>query len=193
MAANVKGMKIDFIISPTAQNSRLGDLTKQLARGFELEGVATRVLTSPKDRRPEAFIDDLIKNAPNLTISFNGILPDPEGRFLSDLLRVPHLAILTDAPSTYLELAKSHYTIVSCIDSFYTEFFQKAGANKALFMPFMAPINDQEVPKISDRSIDLLMIPELIDVDAIYTDWKDNLPKEMITVLDDAANQSVKN
>lgn len=192
MAANVKKTKIDFILSPNVQNSRLGDLTKQLARGLELEGVITRVLTSPKDRRPEAFIDDLIKHSPDVTISFNGILPDQEGHFLSDLLRIPHIAILTDAPSTYLELAKSQYTIVSCVDSFFTDFFKKAGAKKALFMPFMAPIiEDAKMPSLPDRSIDILMMPDLIDVEAIEREWKQTLPKEMIAVLEDATKMSL--
>ncbi len=53
---------------------------------------------------PRPFLDTLFADRPECTLSFNGLLPDAEGRFFCEMIQIPHVACLVDAPTQFFSL-----------------------------------------------------------------------------------------
>ena len=116
---------------------------------------------------------------------FNGILPDSEGRFLADLIKIPHVAILTESPNGFLDLAKSHYTTTLSPDQQYLDILKQAGCERTLFFPLAAPITVEPVVSLATRKNSILMAPSWVDGETIRNEWKANLPPKMVDLLDE--------
>jgi hypothetical protein len=177
--------KIDFILPTEGRNSRIGFLSREFAKAFEKLNVKTRLLIPPKDKNPVPFLDDLYAYAPDCTISFNGILPDQEGHFLADMIRLPHIAILTDSPNGFIELAKSRYTTTLSPDQQYLDILKKAGCERTLFFPLAAPIDPEPVLPLNERRGSILMAPAWLNGEAIKTEWRRQMPPALLDFLEE--------
>ena len=60
-------------------------------------GVQSRLLEA-KNKNPAPFLKVLFEDSPDCTLSFNGLLPDEQGRFFSDMIKIPHVAFIVDSP-----------------------------------------------------------------------------------------------
>lgn len=166
------------------RNAWAAFLSREFAKAFEKLNVKTRLLTPPKDKNPVPFLDDLFANAPDCTMSFNGILPDKEGHFLADMIRVPHIAILTDSPNAFIDLAKSHYTTTLSPDQQYLDILKRAGCERTLFFPLGAPIDPEPVLPLNERRGSILMAPSWLNGETIRSEWKRQMPASIVNFLD---------
>jgi len=183
--------KIDFILPLEDRYSGIAFLTKQLASAFKKLGVDTRVLV-PHDKDPKPFLDDLFAQAPDCTICFNGILPDQEGRFLADLIQIPHFAILTESPNDYLTLGKSKFTTALSPDQQYVDILKEAGCQRTLFFPLAAPSVTEAVPALKLRKGNVLIHLAWTNGEAIQEFWEKNLPKKMVPFLNEVIDQTLQ-
>jgi len=194
MDINVKKLsKVDFFLPHTEQNSWIAFFTHQLAKSFEQLGIETRLLVSPKNKDPKQFLDDLFKHAPDCTLCFNGVLPDEKGNSLADLIKIPHLAILTESPNNFLSLAKSAYTTTLSPDQQYLDILKEGGCKKTLFFPLAAPIHKGINRPLADRTGSVLMAPVWLDGEKIKAFWKQNLPKKMTDFLEKVVARCLAN
>src|SRR6516162_3155093 len=103
--------KIDVFMPPLSQYSVLHHFTKKLHEALVQQGIVSRLLEA-KHNDPGPFLDALLKDPPDCTLSFNGLLPDNQGRFFSDMIRIPHVACLVDSPTNFLTLVRSPYSVI---------------------------------------------------------------------------------
>ena len=179
--------RIDLFMPPKSQYQVLHHFTEELAEALTRNGVYCRVMEAERDQ-PKKFLDQLFSDPPQCTLSFNGLLPDNEGRFFCDLVRIPHVACLVDAPNHYLPLIRSKYTVVTCVDQFFCDFFQGMNFNHVLFMPHGVDRNlVAKSPIKAQRQYDVLMLASFVDFEAVRESWKQKYNSAILKALDEAA------
>lgn len=179
--------RIDLFMPPKSQYQVLHHFTEELAEALTRVGVSCRVMEAERDQ-PKKFLDQLFSDPPQCTLSFNGLLPDNEGRFFCDLVRIPHVACLVDAPNHYITLTRSKYTVITCVDQFFCDFFHGMNFNHVLFMPHGVDRNlTEKSPLKADRPYDVLMLASFVDFEAVREGWKNKYSSEMCKALDEAA------
>lgn len=175
--------RIDLFMPPRSQYQVLHYLTERFAEALERTGIQTRVLESHYDK-PQEFIDTILNDRPNCTLSFNGLLPDKDGNFFCDLIDIPHVACLLDAPQRFVALALSKKTIITEVDRFSCDFLEGLNCKNVLFMPHAVDRNLILPPNVKeDRPIDVLLLASFIDYEEIYQNWKKHLPEALCSAL----------
>lgn len=185
--------RIDLFMPPSSRYGVLHYFTKCLAQALSRCGIRTRVLEAERDN-PKAFLDTIFSDKPECTISFNGLLPDQEGRFFCDLIQIPHVACLVDAPHHFVSLTRSPYSIITTVDRSARDFFQQVKFNNVLFMPHAVP-KEQMVKRTKvneSRPIDVLCIASFIDFEEIAARWKKKLPKPLAESLHETAELALR-
>lgn len=179
--------RIDLFMPPE-QKSMYGVLphfTIKLGEALIRAGVQCRILKVEKDN-PKPFLEALYNDPPDCTLSFNGLLPDEQGRFFCDRIKIPHVACLIDSPTQYLVLASSPYTIIVCSDKFSCEFFKGLKCENVFFMPHAV---EKELMYREDqgrRVYDITMLSSGIDYEAIAESWPQKYPKVVCDAIYDA-------
>lgn len=179
--------RIDLFMPPRSRYQVLHYFTECLAKALTRTGVRCRVLEAQRDQ-PKLFLDTIFADPPECTLSFNGLLPDQEGHFFCEAIRIPHVACLVDAPHHFAALSQSPRTVITCVDRFSCDFFQGLNCQNVLFMPHGADVELITPPQANEeRPYDLLLLASFIDYEKIHRTWKKNLPAALCKALEDAA------
>ena len=182
--------RIDLFLPPNvSQYGVLHHFTHKIHEALQRLGVTSRILVAQHDN-PKPFLTELFKDVPDCTLSFNGLLPDEDGRFFADLIRIPHVAYVVDSPNTFVSLANSPFTVIASVDQNAVEFFKGVNARNVLFIPHgvektLSPPVDQ------DRNLDVTLLASCIDYEAIQAEWKQNYPPALQEVLKEAAEKAL--
>lgn len=176
---------IDVFAPLTNQYGVVSSFTKELTEALDRQGVITQILTADKNN-PAAFINKIFEDAPDCTLSFNGLLPDEEGRFLCDLIKIPHVAYLTDAPKHFFPLVQSQRNIIVCIDQDFRNMFLQFHFSHVLFLPH-AVSKDLKPAETFDPLYDVLMLNSYIDYEATHAQWQEKFGPALKAVLEEAA------
>lgn len=182
--------KIYLFMPPSSQYGVLHHFTKKLCEALTRLGINCKLLQAEYDN-PKPFLTEIFQDPPDCTLSFNGLLPDAEGRFFCDMIQIPHVACLVDSPNHFFPLIKSPYSIITCVDRFSCDFFKGMNFNNVLFMPhgvekhLTAPNTDEQ------RPYDVVFLGSCIDYEAIRERWKDSYPDVICEVLEEAAELSL--
>jgi len=177
--------RIDLFMPTRSRYGVLHHFTKCLHDALKRSGVNCRLLEAQKDN-PGPFLTQIFNDPPDCTLSFNGVLPDAEGRFLCDLLKIPHVACVVDSPNHFFPLIKSPYNIITCVDRFACEFFKGMNFENVLFMPH-AVEKDLEPHSDAQRTFDVLLLSSCIDYESIGELWKKKYPPSIRKALHKAA------
>lgn len=177
--------KIDLFMPPTSQYGVLHHFTKKLCEAFIRLGVTCRLLQAERNN-PKPFLTEIFQDPPDCTLSFNGLLPDEEGRFFCDMIQIPHVACLVDSPNQFFPLIRSPFTIITCVDRFSCEFFRGMNFHNVLFMPHGVEKNIS-ANLDAKRSHDVVMLSSCIDYNAVREGWTKKYSKEICSILDQAA------
>ena len=114
--------KIDLFMPPTSQYGVLHHFTKKLCEAFIRLGVSCGLLQAERNN-PKPFLTEIFQDPQDRTLSFNGLLPDEEGRFFCDLVSLPHVAFLVNSFHHFFALVNSPYTIIASSDRFTSMMF----------------------------------------------------------------------
>lgn len=178
----MKLSKVVIFASVRSQYGVMDAFEKGIAEAFISQGVDCRILEA-EYKNPGKFLQNLLENPPDCTLSFNGLLPDATGNFLCDMIKIPHVAYLLDSPNHFFSLVQSKYTIISCIDKFFCEFFNGLHFNRLLFLPQGIDKNLATQPE-EEKKYPIFMLGSFFDYEAIRKRWKDVYPAEMVELLD---------
>lgn len=181
--------RIDLFMPPISQYGVLHHFTTMLAEGLMRNGVHCRILQAQRDN-PKAFIDDILSDPPECTLSFNGLLPDAEGHFFCDLIKIPHVACLVDSPNRFLPLIQSQRTIITCPDETGVEFLRGTHARHVLFMPH-AVEKTLSVDLDGDRPYDVTLLSSCIDYENIRKKWPEKFPPVLCKAMEAAAEATL--
>lgn len=183
--------RIDLFMPPNfSQYGVLHHFTKKLQEAFLRLGVNCRILEAQRNN-PKPFLTELFQDPPDCTLSFNGLLPDEEGRFFCDLIRIPHVAYVVDSPNGFVSLVKSPFTIIASVDKQACDFFRGINATSVLFMPHGVEKNLGFESYEQDRPYDVLLLSSCIDYEQIRQQWNKQYPKGLGQVLDEAAEKAM--
>ena len=179
--------RIDLFMPPNfSQYGVLHHFTKKLQEAFLRLGVNCRILEAQRTN-PKPFLTELFQDPPECTLSFNGLLPDEEGRFFCDLIRIPHVAYVVDSPNGYVPLVQSPFTIIASVDNQACDFFKGIHARNVLFMPHGVEKNLSFESPTQERPYEVLLLASCIDYEQIQQQWQKQYPKGISQVLEEAA------
>lgn len=182
-------MKIDLFLHQRSQYAALDYFTLKVKEALERAGVIAKIQRlENKDPRP--FLESIQKNRPDYTLSFNGILPDQEGRFLSDMIGIPHIACLVDSPPWFIPLKDSPLTHITCVDRSHVDFFLGLGKKEVSFMT--QACDSQLKPSGIKKEYDVTFLCSPIDIDEIDASWKQNHSEAMVRALHHAADIALR-
>lgn len=177
--------RIDLFMPVRSQYGVLHHFTEKLYEALTRAGVNCRILV-PDKLNPRPFLAQLFGDPPDFTLSFNGVLPDEEGRFLCDMLKIHHVCCLVDSPMEFIPLIKSPYNIITCVDRSRCDFFKKLGHEKVIFMPHAVEKNLSHF-KDEPRTFDVLFLGSCIDYRPIEQKWRSQYPTAISQLLFQAA------
>src|ERR1700728_697767 len=85
--------------------------TEKLAEALNRRGIETRIIDVNESALGGQTINSLKRFSPDITLSFNSLLPISENKYLWDVLQIPHLAILVDPAIYSIQLAYSPFSV----------------------------------------------------------------------------------
>lgn len=182
-------MKIDLFLHQRSQYAVLDYFTIKVEEALKRAGVKTK-MHHLESRDPRPFLDSIRKERPDYTLSFNGILPDSEGRFLCDMIGISHIACLVDSPAWFLPLKDSSLTHVTCVDRSHVDFFRHVGKEHVSFMTQACDINLK--PKGLKKEFDVTFLCSYIDLEQIESGWKAQYSEKMVLTLHHAADIALR-
>ena len=183
--------RIDLFLPPPnlSQYGVLHHFTKKFHEALLRIGINARILEAQHDN-PKPFLAELFKDVPDCTFSFNGLLPDDEGRFFADLIHIPHVAYVVDSPNGYVSLANSPFTIIASVDQNACDFFRGIHAKNVLFLPHGVEKNIN-LPHNDERPFDVVMLSSCIDYEMIQKEWKNKYPEDLRKILEEAVETTL--
>jgi spore maturation protein CgeB len=119
------------------------------------------------------------------TCSFNSMIPDDKGTFLSDLSGVPHIAFFVDPAFYYPQTFTSSNTIISCVDHFDCDFVKANQFDRVFFWGHavekdLAPAADQE------KLYDVVLIGSCYDHETLRDYWRKQMTPNEINSIEEA-------
>lgn len=182
--------RIDVFMPPLSNYGVLHHFTQKMHEGLLQAGVKSRLLEA-KRNDPGAFLKSLFEDPPECTLSFNGLLPDDQGRFFCDMIHIPHVACLVDSPNSFLPLTKSPSTIITCVDHASVDFIKGMGFNPVLFLPHGVESSLSADPS-SKREYDVVMLSSCIDYEGMRSSWKKKYPAPLRVAMEEAAEKALE-
>lgn len=179
--------RMDVFYSARSQYGVLDHFTHQMYLALKRLGIKCRMVDVLKEDPLNEFLDKLIEDPPECTLSFNGLLPNRGGHFLADHIKIPHIACIVDSPHYFLKLTESTHTIVTCPDQFASTFFTPLFKNPMLFMPHAIERDILINPPEEEKIYPVLMLASCIDYQARKEQWKFRYPLPIYRVLKEAA------
>src|SRR5262245_57823959 len=179
--------RIDLFMPPNiSQYGVLHHFTQKFHEALLRLGVNSRVLIAQRDN-PKPFLTELFKDPPDCTLSFNGLLPDEEGRFFCDMIRIPHVACIVYTPKSFISLSQSTNSIIASVDRDACDFFRGINCKNVIFMPHGVEKNIHFDPKDNQRTYDVVLLASCIDYEKVQSDWKEKYGVAISQIMEEAA------
>lgn len=180
--------KILFLVHNNQYDSKRV-FTKGLCAALERRSISCLTLDTPHGELTPHQFQQVIDENPDLLASFSQIVPAPDGRFICDALRMPHLSLLLDPAYSSLKLTGSPYSLISCVDRLDCLWLDQAGFRKHFFFPHGVERSLCETPLQEERPIDVVFLGSCYDHEAIRESWREKYPKELLPLMDEAAER----
>ncbi|MCB1111633.1 MAG: glycosyltransferase [Chlamydiales bacterium] len=181
--------RVDIFMPPRSQYGVLHHFTRKMHEAMERVGVSSRLMEAQYDN-PRPFLEQIFGDRPQCTLSFNGLLPDEEGRFFCDLIQTPHVACLVDSPNHFFSLIKSPFTIITCIDRNWCDFFRGMNCKNVFFMPHGVE-RELKPDRAVEKVYDVVMLNSCIDYEAIRSEWSNKYPNVARQAMEEAAEMTL--
>lgn len=160
--------------------------TQKLAEALTRHQVAVKVIDAQGGSLGMGKIHEIEDFKPNLTASFNSFLPLPNGKFLWDMLEIPHLSFLVDPALYSASLTASPYSLISCVDRNDVAAVQSYGFEEVFFWPH-AIEREMAVGK-GERPYEVVLLGSCYDYEGLRSHWESELPPEVSAVLNAATS-----
>lgn len=163
--------RIDLFLPPGSPFGALSHLTERFSESLMEEGILCRILEAEKFN-PRPFLEKIFSDRPDCTLSFNGLLPDSEGRFFSDLIQIPHVAFVLEPPTRFAALVENPKTLIACSDEKSVEFFHalSQGVKRPLFLMPGVEKEMLEEEKPQEKGYEIVFFGTILDPDRLKKD-----------------------
>lgn len=160
--------------------------TKKLAEALNRQNIETKIVDANEGPINAEIISSIQNFAPDLTCSFNSMMPLAENRYLWDLIQIPHLSILVD-PSIYsVSLAASPYSIMSCVDRHDKIALEEYEFDRSFFWPHAVERELGNESYRQEKDLDVVFLGSCYDYESLRASWRILNPESINKVLDDA-------
>lgn len=133
----------------------------------------------------ENWCQEILKEAPDCTLSYNGIFPSKGTFFLSDHLKIPHVACLVDPPHYFFPLTKSPFYIFGTADEYDVDFYKRIGVKNVFFFPHGTPKVEERVK--GERPLEVVMLSTYMDFERKRLSWRTRFPPYIQKILENAS------
>src|SRR5262245_59921338 len=149
--------------------------TRKFAEALNRKGIETRIIDVQETSLSADTITSIRRYKPDLTCSFNALLPISESKFIWDYLETPHWSILV-VPSIYsIQLTLIHYTILSCVDTSDLEAIQAHQFKNAFFWPHA--VEEELSAGDQARIYDVIFLGSCYDYESLRASWRQRNPE----------------
>lgn len=162
--------------------------TQKFAEALTRAGIETHVLAWPHGPFPQELVKKIEEIKPDLTASFHQLPEQADGKYFWDTIKLPHWTILLDPAFYDIELIRSPYSLISCVDRGDCELLRSYQFKNTFFFPH-AVERELVQPPQGEKPIDVIMLGTCYDPDNLYKYWKKTLPPEIVDVLEDAVTR----
>lgn len=159
--------------------------TQKLAEALTRHEVAVKVIDAEGGSLGIAKIHEIEDFKPTLTASFNSFLPLPNGKFLWDILKIPHLSFLVDPALYSASLTDSPYSLLACVNRNDVAAVQSYGFEEVFFWPHA--VEREMAVGEGERPYDVVLLGSCYDYEGLRDYWETELPHEVSAVLNAAA------
>ena len=159
--------------------------TDKLAQALERKGIEVNIIDVKEGVIGAEVISTITRFRPDLTCSFNSLLPISKTKFLWDFLEKPHLSILVDPVLYSMNLVASPFSIISCVDRFDTEAVRAFPFNNVFFWPH-AVEKDLDGKGNSSKEYDVVFLGSCYDYESLRASWRQQNTEAINKILDDA-------
>lgn len=139
------------------------------------------------------FLQKIYQDPPDCTLCFNGLLYDSNERFLADMIEIPHVACLVDNINWFFSLIKSPYYIITCPDKTSCALLNSLQFKKWIYMPHGVDASLKMSEEGEKREYDVAFFGTCIDFKSIQDNWRASYSKQMIEILEKAAEETLSN
>lgn len=184
MTANNLLNKICFIVNYNMYESKRY-FTERFAEALQRKHIQTLIIDVQEGPLSAETIASIIQFGPDLTCSFNTLLPSSDNRFLWDLLEIPHWSILLDPAIYSTNLFHSPYSIISSVDRDDCDMLRTSGFDRSFFFPHAV---EKELIGTGEKekSIDVVFLGSCYDYESLRVSWMQQNAEAINHVLDDA-------
>lgn len=176
--------KICFIANYNQYESKRY-FTQQLADALVQRGIEVNVIDIEEQVLGVEAVKFIKNVKPDLTCSYNSLLPMSNGQFLWDFLEIPHLSILLDPVLYSVGLTRSPLSLISCVDRSDQESLQSLGFKFSFFWPHAASPNEM-IPSTVERPYDVVLIGSCYDYESLRVNWKYELSPHEVEIVENA-------
>jgi len=182
--------RIDLFLPSVEKHELLNYFTNNFYDALLRLGVNCRRLESER-LNPLPFLKQIFDDAPECTLSFNGLLPDAEGRFFCDMLKMPHVSYLVSSPHHFFSLTNTSLNVIACSDRLYAQIYKSMGHNNTLFLPHGVDPNLHHHEEVS-KKYDVLFIDNGVNWQSIQQEWEKKYPENIAKAMAEAADETFK-
>lgn len=162
--------------------------TLKLAEAMQRKGIETLHIDVKESALNAEVLGAIARFNPTLTCSFNILRPISPDMFLWDYLQIPHWSILLDPVIYSMELTKSPYAIVSCVDLEDDETLKAQGFENSFFFPHA--IERELIGSGSAEKIyDVVFLGSCYDYESLQALWQKEQPEEINQIILNAAKR----
>jgi hypothetical protein len=174
--------KICFLVNYNLYESKR-HFTQKLAEACQRRDIDTHIIDVNEGVLGGNILAAIREYSPTMTCSFNTILPISETQFLWDALQIPHLAIIVDPVLYSMNLIRSPYSIMTCVDRSDCRVLAPQFKN-AFFWPHAVEreLTADDLP----RTYDVVFLGSCYDYESLRASWRQRNPEAINQVLDDA-------
>ncbi|MFT4551403.1 MAG: spore maturation protein CgeB [Chlamydiales bacterium] len=174
-------LKKMIFFMPDGQYGATQHFTNQLCKAMVNNGVQCEIFDF-EEQDVFSVMEIVKKEKPDCTCTFNPILPLHDGRLFCDHLKTPHVNLLVDASLETLYLLQSPYSIITCVEMFFSEFLKSGGFENAFFFPHGVEADFQRGEE-SEKKYDVTMLGTCIDYEEINSKWEEAYSPQVIEVI----------
>lgn len=176
--------KICFLVNYNMYESKRY-FTEKFAQALNKKNIETMILDTRENSLSAETIRQVVLFDPDLSASFNTLLPNADGRFLWDILQIPHWSILLDPAIYSLNLTQSPFSLLSTVDRDDEVFLRQSGFKRSFFFPH-AVESELIGSGHSTKDLDVVFLGSCYDYESLRVSWRQQNPEPINNVLDNA-------
>lgn len=176
--------KVCLLVNYNLYESKRHFSTK-LAEALERKGIKTLLIDVKEGVLGAEIISQIVRFKPDLTCSFNSLLPISEKQFLWDYLQTPHLSVVVDPVIYSMNLIDSPFSIIASVDQNDVQALKSYPFHNVFFWPH-AVERELSGKGEKEKPYEVVFLGSCYDYESLRASWRQQNQEKINNVIDDA-------